>query len=287
MAKTRDIKRRIKSVQNTQQITRTMEMVAASKLKRAQNRLMASRPYGSEIRSFIRELAARTDPAAHPLLQGREEERRVAIVLFTSNRGLCGAFNTNIIKKAQALYDELVAEGKEVSLNVNGRKGLSFFRFRGYPIDREYTDLPELPSLREVTELADEYISLYTGGDIDRLILMYNHFRSPVEQRPVAETVLPIPASDGTAGGTDYIMEPHPERILDLLLPLYVRSSFHMAMTESSTSEQGARRTAMKNATDNADEMIRYLIRSYNKARQAQITQEIAEIVGGADALSE
>jgi len=287
MAKTRDIKRRIKSVQSTQQITRTMEMVATSKLKRAQNRLTASRPYGGEVKTFIRALVASNPSISHPLLEGREEDRSTALLLLTSNRGLCGAFNTNLIKKTHALYDSLKEEGKGPFLYIAGKKGIGFFRFRDYPIESAYTELPELPSPVDVADIAERFISLYTSGSVDKLILIYNQFRSPVEQRPIIETVLPIPTEVGDEDMGDYIMEPVPEEILGRLLPMYVHSAIRMALVESTTSEQGARRTAMKSATDNADDMITFLVRKFNKARQAQITQEISEIVGGANALSE
>jgi len=287
MAKTRDIKRRIKSVESTQQITRTMEMVATSKLKRSQDRLTASRPYGGEIKTFIQALVASNPSISHPLLESREEETNTALLLLTSNRGLCGAFNTNLIKKTHALYDKLKEEGKSPSLYIAGKKGIGFFRFREYPIESGYTELPELPSPADVAELAERFISLYTSGSIDKLILIYNQFRSPVEQRPIIETVLPIPTEVPDEDMEAYIMEPLPEQILGRLLPMYVHSAIRMTLVESTTSEQGARRTAMKAATDNADEMITYLVRSFNKARQAQITQEISEIVGGANALSE
>jgi F-type H+-transporting ATPase subunit gamma len=287
MAKTRDIKRRIKSVESTQQITRTMEMVATSKLKRSQDRLTASRPYGGEIKTFIQSLIASNPSISHPLLESREEETNTALLLLTSNRGLCGAFNSNLIKKTHALYDKLKEEGKGPSLYIAGKKGIGFFRFREYPIESGYTELPELPSPADVAELAERFISLYTSGSIDKLILIYNQFRSPVEQRPTIETVLPIPTEVPDEDMEDYIMEPVPDQILGRLLPMYVHSAIRMTLVESTTSEQGARRTAMKSATDNADEMITYLVRSFNKARQAQITQEISEIVGGANALSE
>lgn len=287
MAKTRDIKRRIRSVKSTQQITRTMEMVATSKLKRSQDRLQASRPYGGEVKQFIRELVASKPSMTHPLLEERDEVKSVGILLVTSNRGLCGAFNTNIIKKANSLYEELTGEGKEVNLNIVGKKGISFFRFREYPIEQKYTDLPELPSPDDVTGLADYFIDRYTSGAIDRFIILYNEFRSPVEQRPIVETLIPIPRDEDDEEPGEFIMEPLPEEILARILPLYVHSTLRMALVESTTSEQGARRTAMKAATDNAEEMIKFLVRSFNKARQAQITQEIAEIVGGANALSE
>jgi F-type H+-transporting ATPase subunit gamma len=243
------------------------------------------------VTSFIRELVATSRHLSHPLLVPREEERTVALFLVTSNRGLCGSFNTNLIKRAQRLYDDTKAQGKDVKLFIAGKKGLSFFKFRGYPIEAAYTDIPELPTPAHVAPIAERFISLYVSGEIDKLILLYNHFRSPVEQRPVIETVLPIPSAGTGERGThdlkegDYIMEPVPQEIIGRLLPLYVHSSVRMALVESTTSEQGARRTAMKSATDNADDMITYLVRSFNKARQAQITQEIAEIVGGANAL--
>ena len=287
MAKTREIKRRIRSVQSTQQITRTMEMVAASKLKRAQDRLAASRPYGGEVKTFIRSLVASSPAIDHPLLARREEERSVELLVVTSNRGLCGAFNTNLIKKAHAVFDELAERGCEIHLDVVGKKGLSYFKFRGYDIARSYTTLPELPTPADVAELADYAISRFVSGEVDRFVAIYNWFKSPVEQRPIVETIIPIPAEGEGEEIGDYIMEPVPEEILGRLLPLYVHSALRMALIESTTSEQGARRTAMKNASDNAEEMITYLVRSFNKARQAQITQEIAEIVGGANALTE
>lgn len=297
MAKTRDLKRRIRSVDNTRQITKTMEMVAASKLKRAQDRVVAARPFDDFMRQVIARVrqGARRSEVEHPLLRERLASRRAGILVITSNRGLAGAFNANLVRAAREQVRELEAEGLEVELHVVGKKGAAMLRYQGDPPDRVVTDLTDRPSFEEAEKVARPLVDAFVAGALDAVWLVYSHFRSPVEQRPVAARLLPLPLAeeeDGTAPEERryvpvYEFLPSPSQILARILPLYVRYGVYRAIIESAASEHGARRTAMKNATDNAKDIIKDLTRSYNRARQAQITQEIAELVGGAEALKE
>jgi F-type H+-transporting ATPase subunit gamma len=299
MAKAREIKRRIRSIDNTRQITKTMEMVAASKLKRAQDRVVAARPFDEFMRQVIVAVRAGAPEGLgdFPLLRRAQVAGRVGVLVVTSNRGLAGAFNANLVKAARARIAELRSEGKEIELHVIGKKGAAMLRYLGDVPDRTIVDLPDRPSYDDAGEVAEPLIAGFLERRLDAVHLVYSLFRSPVEQRPVVAQLLPLPdrgeLEDGEAGsaGTEegyapiYEFLPSPEAILTQLLPLFLRYGVYRAISESAASEHGARRTAMKNATDNAKELIRSLTRSYNRARQAQITQEIAELVGGAEAL--
>lgn len=293
MAKARDLKRRIRSVENTRQITKTMEMVAASKLKRAQDRVVAARPFDDFMRQVIGQLrrGARSAEADHPLLRDRVAAGRAGILVITSNRGLAGAFNANLVRTALQKLRELSGEGLAVELHVVGKKGASMLRYQGSAPDRVVTDLSDRPSFEEADRVAVPLVDAFVAGALDAVWLVYSHFRSPVEQRPVAAQLLPLPVAeeDEAAAAEGYLpiyeFLPSPVEILARILPLYVRYGVYRAIIESAASEHGARRTAMKNATDNAGDIIKDLRRSYNRARQAQITQEIAELVGGAEAL--
>ncbi len=285
MAKTREIKRRLKSIDNIRQITRTMEMVATSKLKKASDRVQAGRAYADLLTDVIRRL---TDPelrARYPLLRKPEETRRAAVLLLTSNRGLAGAFNVNLIKEARSLMDTLEADGVAVDLHVVGKKGISFFRFREIPMATARMDITDKPTPEDAASLIDSLQDAFTAEELDAVYVVYAQFRSALSTPPKVIKVLPVePKGDGTET-VDYILSPGADEILNQLLPLYVRNRLFRAMVETAASEQGARRTAMKNATENAAEMLGDLRRTFNRARQAQITQEIAEIVGGAEAL--
>jgi F-type H+-transporting ATPase subunit gamma len=302
MAKAREIKRRIKSVDNTRQITKTMEMVAASKLKRAQDRVVAARPFDLFLRQVITQLGEGFEESAEefPLLRDEEKSGRAGILVITSNRGLAGAFNANLVREALARMRELEAEGKQVELHVVGKKGAAMLRYAGRTPDHTVTDLSDRPSFEETVAVAEPLIQAFVDHALDAVYLVYSLFKSPVEQRPTTARILPLPLAreaEGAPGTHEvsrdrerryepiYEFLPSTEEILTRLLPLFLRYGVYRAVIESAASEHGARRTAMKNATDNAKELIRTLTRNYNRARQAQITQEIAELVGGAEAL--
>lgn len=293
MVKVREIKRRIKSTEKTRQITKTMEMVAAARIRRAQERIEATRPYTFKMIDVLTNVSAHVTEAIHPLLEVHEPPEKAAIVTLTSNRGLCGAFNANIIRKTEGLKKQLEAEGKNVNLIVIGRKGVNYFKYRGLPLLAEYTGISETPTFFEAKEIAHLLIEHYVNRQIDEVYLIFNHFKSVAEQRPVQHMLLPIrteviegePQKESVK--QEYLFEPSPEKVLFSLLPTYVETLVYRSLLESIASEYGARRTAMKSASDNAGEMINYLTRSFNRARQAQITQEISEIVGGAEALKQ
>lgn len=290
MAKTREIKRRITSVDNTRQITRTMEMVAATKIKRAQARIEEARPYAVRMRDMLANLVSYVAASEHPLLEVHEPIEKVLLVVMTSDRGLAGAFNANIIRRAENLYRREVAEGKKVTLSVVGKKGIGYFRHRGLPVVKEYTDLGDRPEFRHGWAVANDIIEMYQEKGIDRVFIVYNHFKSVMEQRTVEQVLFPIQeltdveiSEDQPRG--EYLFEPDAPEMLMRLLPSYVQTLIFRSLLESAASEQGARRTAMKAATENAGDMIDLLTREFNRARQAQITQELSEIVGGAEAL--
>jgi F-type H+-transporting ATPase subunit gamma len=287
MSRARELKGRIRGVQNTRKITRTMEMVATSKLKRAQDRLGSARPYSQRLREVIGRLLTPELAARYALLRQPETVRSAAVLLITSNRGLAGAFNANLIRMARQLLASLRAEGTKAELHVVGKKGLSFFRFLGEEIASSRTDIGDRPGAEEASELVDDLIRRFESGDLDAVYIVHAQFRSALSTPPHSLRILPVepPEGAGEGSGGDYILSPSGDEILERILPLYVRNSVYTALLESAAAEQGARRTAMKSATDNAGDILQTLTRRYNRARQAAITQEIAEIVGGAAAL--
>lgn len=287
MSKARELRRRIRSVQKTRQITRTMEMVAASKLKRATDRVRAARPYADQLAAVIARLASPELRERFPLLREPEEQRRVAVLALTSNRGLAGSFNSNLIRETRTLIQSLEADGQEVELHMVGKKGINFFRFKRREMASTHTDISDKPTTIDAANLVEPLLRRFADGGLDAVHVVYAQFHSAMSTPPAVTRVLPVDSSvtDTTASAADYILSPSAEEILDLLLPLYVRNSVYRSLVETAAAEQGARRTAMKSATDNAAEMIDRLRRSYNRARQGQITQEISEIVGGAAAL--
>ena len=287
MAKGRELKTRIKSVENTRKITRTMEMVATSKMKRAQDRVVAARPYAAALGEVLAELYSPDLSERFPLLRRPQTMRRAAVLLLTSNRGYAGAFNANLIREARGVLARLERDGIEAELHASGRKGIVYFRYIGRALATARLDIGERPSAADATSLADPLMEAFATGRIDALYVVYAQFRSALSTPPTTLTVLPIapPKTEKGSARRDYLLFPSAEEILGELLPLYVRNSVYRALVETAAAEQGARRTAMKNATDNAGEILTVLRRNFNRARQAQITQEIAEIVGGAAGL--
>jgi F-type H+-transporting ATPase subunit gamma len=288
MATLRDIRRRIRSVQSTQKITRAMKLVAAAKLRRAQERILSARPYATKMAELLGNLVTGTDGAGHPLLEQREGPRR-QIVVITADRGLAGAFNSNVLRRAVEFVRE--SNATELTLVVVGRKARDFFRRRSYTVKRDMLGFWDRLAYSHAAELADYFMKQYLDGEVDEVHLLYNEFRSVAVQRPVRQMLLPIPRtveSDGHGEApVDYIYEPGPEAILGDLLPRHVRMQVFRALMESLAGEYGARMTAMEAATKNAKEMIDILSIQYNKARQEKITKELLDIVGGAEALTQ
>ncbi|MDW8363206.1 MAG: ATP synthase F1 subunit gamma [Myxococcales bacterium] len=281
------IRRRITSVRNTQKITRAMKMVAAARLRRAQQRILELRPYALETYEVLSAVAARAgeDEEAHPLLV-RRPPRRVLLVVLTSDRGLAGAFNANIQKAAWRFWKERQAEGSEVSFAVVGRKGRDFLRRRGARILREFTGVFENLTVERAGEIGRYIVDEYTAAGLDAAWVVYNEFKSAISQKVVVEPLLPIrPMEVAPDRAGDFLYEPNKRALLDRLLPMYVDVEIYRALLESVASEHGARMTAMDNATNNAKELIAKLTLDYNRARQAAITKELMEIIGGAEAL--
>jgi F-type H+-transporting ATPase subunit gamma len=283
MATLRDIQRRIRSVQSTQKITRAMKLVAAAKLRRAQERIVSARPYASKMAELLGNLVSGSDEAAHPLLEQREGPRR-QIAIITADKGLAGAFNSNIIRRSLDLIRE--SSAADLTLVVVGRKARDFYRRRPYTVKRDLIGFWDRLAYSHACELADFFMEQYLSGEVDEVWLLYNEFRSVAVQRPVRMQLLPIPKTEEHAAeSVDYIYEPGPEEILGELLPRHVRMQVYRALMESVAGEHGARMTAMEAATTNAKEMIEVLTIQYNKARQEKITKELLDIVGGAEAL--
>jgi len=289
MATLRDIQRRIRSVQSTQKITRAMKLVAAAKLRRAQERILEARPYASTMTELLANLAGSAGAEAHPLLARREGPRR-QIAIITADKGLAGAFNSNIIRRSLEFIRE--SNATELTLVVVGRKARDFYRRRPFTIRKDMVGFWDRLAFSHASELADLFMQQYLAGEVDEVHLIYNEFRSVAVQRPLRQQLLPIaPATDGPGAAghgpaaVDYLYEPGPEAILGDLLPRHVRTQVYRALMESLAGEYGARMTAMEAATKNAKEMIEILTIQYNKARQEKITKELLDIVGGAEAL--
>jgi F-type H+-transporting ATPase subunit gamma len=264
-----------------------MEMVATSKLKRAQDRVVGARPYAAVLREMLADLYSPELADRFPLLRQPAKVTRAAVLLLTSNRGLAGGFNANLIREARSVVDRLEKDGVTVDLHVVGRKGLGYFRYVGRPVASSRTDITDRPTADDAKSLVDDLMQQFIDRKIDAVFLVSAKYNSPLSTPPVSEQVLPVkpPERKETKAVRDYILAPNASEILGLLLPAYVRNTVYRALVETAASEQGARRTAMKNATDNATDLLNTYRRNYNRARQAQITQEIAEIVGGAAAL--
>jgi len=293
MPNLRDIKQRIVSVHSTRQITRTMEMVATAKIKKAQEKIEAARPYAFAMMEVLGNVARYVQGVSHPLLEEHAERNRVVIVSITSDRGMCGAFNSNILRLTEDMLRAETAAGVGTDIIAVGKKAVGYLRYRGVEPIAAYRDISDKPKFADARSIASSIIGRYEAGEIDAAYIIFNRFKNVAEQKAETYQLLPIERrimdAEEEADGlrAEYLFEPTAAEVLEHLLPTYVETLVYRALMESAASEQGARRTAMKSATDNASEMITTLTRSYNRARQAAITTEIAEIVGGAAALEE
>jgi F-type H+-transporting ATPase subunit gamma len=295
MATVQDIKRRLRSVRNTRKITKAMELVAAAKLRRAEARIEAMRPYAERMRELMVGTARATPSRGFPLLEERESIGTLAILPLTGDRGLAGAFNAQIIRRALQIEREARGSGTDVRWAVAGKKGRSTLRFRRYDIEQAWVDFTDRPAYSDAVAIAHTLAKLFTEREVDRVVMIYNHYVSPLTQTVSVEDLLPIPrtlleeeekSAYEIALEGDFIYEPEPDLILERLLPTYLETSVYRALLESAASEHGARMTAMRNASKNAGELIDKLTLDMNRARQSEITQEILEVVAGADALT-
>ena len=290
-AKLRVVRRRIKSVQSTKKITRAMELIASSRIVKAQTRVEASRPYAVQLTTAMEDVARQTGSVAHPLLEERESPTKAGVLIVTSDRGLAGSYNANVLKAAEELMGAVRGLGLEPVVYVSGKKGVGYFRFRGVPVRESWLGQSEVPTYERAEEIGRALIRDFSDGEIDELHCAYTDFRSAFTLRATHKRFLPIAPEEVTGAGpravhAAYIFEPEPAQILDHLLPQYVVTKVYAALLESAASENAARRRAMKAATDNAEELIKILTRQANRARQDEITTEISEIVGGAEALA-
>jgi F-type H+-transporting ATPase subunit gamma len=295
MASVQDLKRRIRSIRNTRKITKAMELVASARLRRAQARIEAMRPYADRMTELMIGTARASSSLQGLTLLQRREVQRAAIVPLTGDRGLAGAFNAQVLRHSFALERQLRADGVEVRWLVAGKKGRSTLSFRRYEVDQSWIGFSDRPAYHDAQAIARKAAELYENDEVDRVVVVYNQFVSALVQRVVERDLLPIPqealAKDETDDAEqallgDFIYEPEPEEILQRLLPVYVETELYRALLESAASEQGARMTAMRNASGNAADLISSLTLDMNRARQAEITQEILEVVAGADALT-
>jgi F-type H+-transporting ATPase subunit gamma len=289
-AKLRETRRRIRSIESTKRITKAMELIAASRILRAQQMVQRSRPYAELITQVIQNVASQIDEVAHPMLEQRPRPTSAAVVVVTSDRGLAGAYNSNVLRASEELVAKVRGENMEPRMFVTGRKGISYFRFRDRPVEASWRGFSETPSYDDAKAVADAVIEAFTSGAVDEIHLAYTEFTSALVQRPLARRLVPMVVEETARPSGPlslYIFEPSPERIFAELLPRYVEARVYSAMLESAASEQAARRRAMSAATDNAEELIKVLTRVANQARQSEITQEIMEVVGGAEAMAE
>ena len=286
------LRRKIGSVKNTQKITKAMKMVAAAKLKRAQDRILSARPYAHKLREVMANLSRRVNRAAHPLLQKRAG-RLIEVLVVTSDRGLCGAFNANIVRKAMEVIRDIEARGAKVTVSLVGRKSRDFFRRRRWPIRQQWLGVFDRLTYEHGLDIGQDLIEQFTNGTFDELHVIYNEFKSAIQQRVIVEKLFPIeamhemsqPEGGGELMGGSYEYEPDEDELLAALLPKHFQIQAFRILLESSAAEQGARMAAMDGATRNAGELIKKLTLYYNKTRQAAITKELMDIVGGAEAL--
>jgi F-type H+-transporting ATPase subunit gamma len=296
LASTQDLKRRVRSITNTRKVTKAMELVASARLRRSQMRIEAMRPYADRMLELMAGVSQAAGAVRLPLLERRENPERVAIVPITADRGLAGGFNAQVIRRSLALMREVQADGQEAVWFSTGRKAASTLRFRRMNVAQSWIGFSERPSYHDAQAVAHAVSEAFVKREVDRVVIVYNAFVSALVQRVTVRDLLPIPqealehaaeAEQDAVGHTpDFIYEPEPEEILARLLPVYVETELYRALLESAASEQGARMTAMRNASKAAGELIDNLTLAMNRARQAEITQEILEVVAGADALS-
>ncbi|MDQ5874372.1 MAG: F0F1 ATP synthase subunit gamma [Actinomycetota bacterium] len=286
----RTIKRRISSVKSTQKITRAMELIASSRIIKAQQRVEAARPYSEEMRRLMASVAANAASIDHPLLKERDEISSVGTVVVTADRGLAGAYNSNVIRAAER---DMREHGKDNRLFLVGKKGVTYFRFRGYEFEESWMGNSEQPRVEDARNVAKALADEFSEGKVDQVKLAYTRYESAMTQRPTVVQLLPLPEEEleelqeeqKDEQRPQYVFEPDPEQILNYLLPRYVEGLILQGLLEAAASEHAARRRAMKAATDNADDLMDNLTRTYNQARQAEITTEIMEVVGGSEAL--
>jgi F-type H+-transporting ATPase subunit gamma len=306
MEKSREIRTRIKSVSGTRKITKAMEMIASSKIRRAQGRILEARAFIDNIRDVIMDIACHSGQIYEPLLTPHENEKVVLVTGITADRGLCGGYNANIIRHIENEVKKIKSEGREVKLDIIGTRGKNYFKYIGFPISSIYENLSDYPRFLDAREISKDIISRYISEEIDKVIICYTRYRNPAEQTPVSQQILPVPLEEEILDGeareiessrvqigdkactllTEFAYDPSPADILDSILPQYIYTAVYGALLESTASETGARMTAMRSASDNAEEMIKELNQLYHRARQQQITMEITEIVSGAEALS-
>ena len=289
MGKARALVKRRKAVRNIRKITRTMELIATARFKKAMDRATEAAAYTRKINEIVADLASADLKFSHPLLTQPSETKNVTLLVLTSNRGLCGGYNAGVLRAATARLRELESEGKSVTLEVSGKRGLSFMNFEGIAVDREYTEFEDRPAFESVDEIASRYVRDFIEGRLHRLDVAYQSFQSAARQNPVVETLLPIGDLAGATGDAgsevEYEFLPSAEEILEEIVPAAFKARFFKCFLDAAVGEQIARMVAMKSATENADEMIRDISLKYNRARQTQITSELAEIIGGAAAL--
>jgi len=297
VASTQDLKRRVRSITNTRKVTKAMELVASARLRRSQQRIESMRPYADRMLELMAGVSRAAGSVRLPLLERRENVQRVAIVPVTADRGLAGGFNAQVVRRSLALMREVQANGQEVVWFSTGRKAASTLRFRRLNVTQSWIGFSERPAYRDAQAVAHAISEAFVNREVDRVVIVYNAFVSALVQRVTVRDLLPVPQEaldqageaelDATGATPDFIYEPEPEEILARLLPVYVETELYRALLESAASEQGARMTAMRNASKNAGELIDTYTLQMNRARQAQITQEILEIVAGADALTQ
>ncbi len=290
-AQLRVVRRRIRSVQSTKKITRAMELIASSRIVKAQQRVEASRPYAVQLTAAMEDVARQTGSVVHPLLEERESPAKVGVLIVTSDRGLAGSYNANVLKIGEELLKDVARRGLQPVVYVIGKKGVGYFRFRGVPMRGEWQGFSEVPPYAKAEEVGRKLIADFADAEIDELNCAYTDFRSAFTLRATAKRFLPIAPEEVHGSGVravpaEYLFEPEPEELLNHLLPQYVVTKVYAALLESAASENAARRRAMKAATDNAEDLIKLLSRQANRARQDEITTEILEIVGGAEALT-
>ena len=290
-AQLRIVRRRIRTVQSTKKITRAMELIASSRIVKAQQRVEASRPYAIQLTKAMEDLARQSGAVQHPLLEDREQPAKAGVLVLTSDRGLAGAYNANVLKVAEGVIREVRSRGLEPVLYVIGKKGIGYFRFRGIPMREQWQGISEVPPYEEAERIGRTLIKDFADEEIDELHAAYTDFRSAFTLRATTQRFLPIAPEEVTGKGlgvvhAEYLFEPEPDEILDHLLPQYAVTKVYAALLESAASENAARRRAMKAATDNAEDLIKILTRQANRARQDEITTEIMEIVGGAESMA-
>jgi F-type H+-transporting ATPase subunit gamma len=306
MEKSRDIRNRIKSVTGTRKITKAMEMIASSKIRKAQSRIFEARAFIENIEEVITDIACYSGLAGDPLLAPHKDEKVVLVIGLTADRGLCGGYNANIIRLIENTIKDFKSQGHEVRLDIIGTRGRNYFRYIGFPVSNIYENLSDYPRFLDAREISKDIISRYISGEVDKVLICYTRFKNAAEQIPSIRQILPVPIEEKIIRGEikeispgkvqvgdrmclinpEFMFDPSPQEVLGSLLPQYIYTTVYGVLLESTASETGSRMTAMKSASDNAEEMIKDLVKLYHRARQQQITMEITEIVSGAQALS-